>query len=50
MGLDKKVKWVPAAQPGEFNVTIRNYSSKEEALAPDYDNPSDQARAGIARE
>ena len=38
-GKDKEANWLPAPPTGEFNVIIRNYWPKEEALNGAYVNP-----------
>ncbi|MGO9533971.1 MAG: DUF1214 domain-containing protein [Syntrophobacteraceae bacterium] len=37
-GMDKESNWLPTP-PGKFNLTIRNYWPKEEALNGTYKNP-----------
>ncbi len=37
-GKDKESNWLPTP-PGAFNVTIRNYWPKEDALNGNYKNP-----------
>lgn len=37
-GKDKEANWLPTP-PGEFNITIRNYWPKQEALDGTYENP-----------
>ncbi len=38
-GKDKEANWLPAPASGEFNIVIRNYWPKEEALNGTYKNP-----------
>jgi len=38
-GKDKEANWLPAPASGEFNVVIRNYWPKQEALDGTYKNP-----------
>jgi len=38
-GADKEANWLPAPQTGDFNVVIRNYWPKEEALSATYAIP-----------
>jgi len=39
-GKDKEANWLPAPASGEFNIVIRNYWPKQEALDGTYKNPS----------
>jgi hypothetical protein len=38
-GKDKESNWVPAPANGDFNIVIRNYWPKKEALDGAYKNP-----------
>lgn len=38
-GKDKEANWLPAPASGEFNIVIRNYWPKQEALDGTYKNP-----------